>query len=87
VPLRHRLPGGPQRRLPHLLVRNAPMVDVALPNMNRSYTSLPVRVAVVLVNRVVEVFASTVSISVLAPAVTSVELEALPSAMALATGV
>jgi len=44
-----------------------PIVEVALPNMNRSYTPLPVRVAVVFVNRVVEVVASTVSISVLVP--------------------
>jgi hypothetical protein len=86
--------GSPQRqpshlsvRLPYLLVRNAPTVDPAFPNMNRSYTPLPVRVADVFEYRVVDVLASTVSISVLVPAVTSVELEALPSAMALAAGV
>src|SRR5258706_14837318 len=80
-------PGAAQRRPPHRLVRNAPIVEAEVPNMNRSYTPLSVSVAVVFVNRVVEGAASTVSISVLVPAVTSVELEALPSAMALATGV
>jgi hypothetical protein len=55
--------------------------------MNRSYTPLAFRVAVVFVNRVVEVVASTVSISVLVPAVTSLDGDALPSVTALATGV
>ena len=61
---------------------------VALPNMNRSYTPLPVRVAWIFENRVVEVVASTVSISVSAvPAVTWLGAELLPRATALASGV
>ena len=66
-------PGSPQRRLSYRLTRNAPTGEAAVPNMNRSYTPLPFKVAVVFVNRVVEVVASTVSISVLVPAVTSEE--------------
>ena len=69
------------------MIRNAPIGEAELPNMNRSYTPEAFRVAVVLVNRVVDVVASTVSISVLVPAVTSVDGDALPNGTALATGV